>query len=132
MADRGVHWRLGEVPCTAPALDAESPTLKMNDATDAMYSYGMQHGAITSSKAPAVALAGRRRGGSWAWWCGEEDYGTESTSMPERAVILTAGGFATTRPCWSANPHSAAWRGRASSYLTAGERGECFPQWAWR
>ena len=54
-----------------------------------------------------------------------EDYETERYIRADRAVILTAGGFCNNKALLDKYIPTAA-MGCASSYLTAGERGECF------
>ena len=54
-----------------------------------------------------------------------EDYGAEKYIHAERAVILTAGGFCNNKALLERYIPTAA-MGCASSYLTAGETGECF------
>ena len=126
MADCGVHWRLGEVPVyVAPKRSTlDHHVLKMKDATDAMYNYGYAHGVDFHFQSPAVALV-QDDGGRIVGVVVNEDYETERYIRADRAVILTAGGFCNNKALLDKYIPTAA-MGCASSYLTAGERGECF------
>ena len=57
-ADCGVKWRLGEVPVyVAPKNSTlDHHVLKMKDATDAMYDYGVSKGVEFIFRCPAEAL----------------------------------------------------------------------------
>lgn len=126
MADCGVHWRLGEVPVyVAPKRSTlDHHVLKMKDATDAMYNYGYAHGVDFHFQSPAVALV-QDDDGRIVGVVVNEDYETERYIRADRAVILTAGGFCNNKALLDKYIPTAA-MGCASSYLTAGERGECF------
>ncbi len=126
MADCGVHWRLGEVPVyVAPKRSTlDHHVLKMKDATDAMYNYGYAHGVDFHFQSPAVALV-QDDGGRIVGVVVNEDYETERYIRADRAVILTAGGLCNNKALLDNYIHPSA-MGCASSYLTAGERGECF------
>ena len=126
MADCGVHWRLGEVPVyVAPKRSTlDHHVLKMKDATDAMYDYGYAHGVDFHFQSPAVALV-QDDDGRIVGVVVNEDYETERYIRADRAVILTAGGFCNNKALLDKYIPTAA-KGCASSYLTAGERGECF------
>ena len=126
MADCGVHWRLGEVPVyVAPKRSTlDHHVLKMKDATDAMYDYGYAHGVDFHFHSPAVALV-QDDDGRIVGVVVNEDYETERYIRADRAVILTAGGFCNNKALLDKYIPTAA-MGCASSYLTAGERGECF------
>ena len=126
MADCGVHWRLGEVPVyVAPKRSTlDHHVLKMKDATDAMYDYGYAHGVDFHFQSPAVALV-QDDDGRIVGVVVNEDYETERYIRADRAVILTAGGFCNNKALLDKYIPTAA-MGCASSYLTAGERGECF------
>ena len=126
MADCGVRWRLGEVPVyVAPKNSTlDHHVLKMKDATDAMFSFGQKHGVQYLFQSPAEALV-QDGDGRIVGVVVREDYGAEKYIHAERAVILTAGGFCNNKALLERYIPTAA-MGCASSYLTAGETGECF------
>ncbi len=126
MADCGVHWRLGEVPVyVAPKRSTlDHHVLKMKDATDAMFNYGYKHGVDFHFQSPAAALV-QDDDGRIVGVVVNEDYGNEKYIHAKRAVILTAGGFCNNKALLDKYIPTAA-MGCASSYLTAGETGECF------
>ena len=69
MADCGVKWRLGEVPVyVAPKNSTlDHHVLKMKDATDAMYDYGVSKGVEFIFRCPPRRLCKTKRAVSWAW-----------------------------------------------------------------
>ncbi len=96
----------------------------MKDATDAMFSFGQKHGVQYLFQSPAEALV-QDGDGRIVGVVVREDYGAEKYIHAERAVILTAGGFCNNKALLERYIPTAA-MGCASSYLTAGETGECF------
>ncbi|WP_101722326.1 FAD-dependent oxidoreductase [Eggerthella timonensis] len=126
MGDCGVRWRLGEVPVyVAPKNSTlDHHVLKMKDATDAMFSFGQKHGVQYLFQSPAEALV-QDGDGRIVGVVVREGYGEEKYIHAERAVILTAGGFCNNKALLQRYIPTAA-MGCASSYLTAGETGECF------
>lgn len=126
MADCGVRWRLGEVPVyVAPKNSTlDHHVLKMKDATDAMFSFGQKKGVDYHFQSPAEALVRDNDGRIVGVVC-REDYGREVYIHATRAVVLTAGGFCNNKALLQKYIPTAA-MGCASSYLTAGETGECF------
>ncbi len=126
MADCGVQWRLGEVPVyVAPKNSTlDHHVLKMKDATDAMFSYGLRKGVDFRFQCPATALVQDEDGrvvGIYA----KEGYEREISIHAKKAVILTAGGFCNNKALLDKYIPTAA-MGCASSYLPLGETGECF------
>ena len=97
--------------------------LKMKGATSAMFSFGQKHGVQYLFKAGGGARAGRRREDRGRG--GARDYGAEKYIHAERPSSLTAGGFCNNKALLERYIPTAA-MGCASSYLTAGETGECF------
>ncbi|BAK44835.1 FAD-binding protein [Eggerthella sp. YY7918] len=126
MSDCGVRWRLGEVPVyVAPKNSTlDHHVLKMKDATDAMFSFGQKHGVEYHFQSPAEALV-RDSDGRIVGVVAREDYDHEVYIHATHAVILTAGGFCNNKALLEQYIPTAA-MGCASSYLTAGETGECF------
>ena len=126
MSDCGVEWRLGEVPVyVAPkASTLDHHVLKMQDATDAMFYYARDNGVDFHFQCPAEALIQDESGRIVGVMC-REGYEQEVSIHATKAVILTAGGFCNNKALLEQYIPTAA-RGCASSYLTAGERGECF------
>ena len=126
MGDCGVRWRLGEVPVyVAPKNSTlDHHVLKMKDATDAMFSFGQKHGVEYHFQSPAEALVQDGDGRIVGVVC-REDYKREVYIHATQAVILTAGGFCNNKALLKEYIPTAA-MGCASSYLTAGETGECF------
>ena len=126
MGDCGVRWRLGEVPVyVAPKNSTlDHHVLKMKDATDAMFSFGQKHGVEYHFQSPAEALVQDGDGRIVGVVC-REDYQREVYIHATKAVILTAGGFCNNKALLQRYIPTAA-MGCASSYLTAGETGECF------
>ena len=126
MADCGVQWRLGEVPVyVAPKNSTlDHHVLKMKDATDAMFAYGQRQGVDYKFQSPAVALV-RDDGGRIVGVVVNEGFSHERYIHAKDAVILTAGGFCNNKALLDKYIPTAA-MGCASSYLTAGETGECF------
>lgn len=126
MADCGVDWRLGEVPVyVAPTKSTlDHHVLKMQDATDAMFNFGRDHGVEYMFKCPAEALV-QDETGRIVGLVAENEYSQEIYIHAKSAVILTAGGFCNNKALLEKYIPTAA-MGCASSYLVGGERGECF------
>lgn len=126
MADCGVRWRLGEIPVyVAPKNSTlDHHVLKMKDATDAMFSFGQKKGVEYHFQSPAEALVRDDEGRIVGVVC-REGYEREVFIHATRAVVLTAGGFCNNKALLQQYIPTAA-MGCASSYLTAGETGECF------
>ncbi len=126
MADCGVQWRLGEVPVyVAPKNSTlDHHVLKMKDATDAMFAYGQKMGVEYFFQSPAEALV-QDDDGRIVGVVIREKFGPEKFIHAKNAVILTAGGFCNNKALLDKYIPTAA-MGCASSYLTAGETGECF------
>lgn len=126
MADCGVQWRLGEVPVYVAPKNAtlDHHVLKMKDATDAMFAYGQRKGVDYKFQSPAEALV-QDEDGRVVGVVVREGFADERFIHARCAVILTAGGFCNNKALLDKYIPTAA-MGCASSYLTAGERGECF------
>ncbi|HBT95770.1 MAG TPA: FAD-binding dehydrogenase [Coriobacteriia bacterium] len=126
MADCGVQWRLGEVPVyVAPKNSTlDHHVLKMKDATDAMFSYGIRHGVDYRFQCPAKALV-QDSEGRIVGLVAAEKFEREIFIKARHAVILTAGGFCNNKALLERYIPTAA-MGCASSYLIGGETGECF------
>lgn len=126
MAECGVEWRLGEVPVyVAPKNSTlDHHVLKMKDATDAMFEFGMKNGVDFRFRHPAVALV-EDESGRIVGLVAQENYEREVYLHARHAVILTAGGFCNNKALLERYIPTAA-MGCASSYLVGGERGECF------
>lgn len=94
MADCGVKWRLGEVPVyVAPKNSTlDHHVLKMKDATDAMYDYGVSKGVEFIFRCPAEALV-QDETGRIVGLVAKQDFQHEVYIHASKGVILTAGGF---------------------------------------
>ena len=126
MADCGVKWRLGEVPVyVAPKNSTlDHHVLKMKDATDAMYDYGVSTGVEFIFRCPAEALV-QDETGRIVGLVAKQDFQHEVYIHASKGVILTAGGFCNNKALLDRYIPTAA-MGCASSYLVGGETGECF------
>ncbi|MBM6998556.1 FAD-binding protein [bacterium] len=122
----GVEWRLGGVPVYVAPKNAtlDHHVLKMKDATDAMYQFGVQHGVDFRFSCPACALV-RDDDGRIVGVVAKEGHDRETFIHARLGVVLTAGGFCNNKALLEKYVPTAA-MGCASSYLVAGERGECF------
>lgn len=126
MAECGVQWRLGAVPVyVAPASSTlDHHVLKMQDATDAMYQFALDNGAEFKFSCPATALV-RDDSGRIVGIAAAEGHERQVFIRASLGVVLTAGGFCNNKALLDKYIPTAA-MGCASSYLVAGERGECF------
>lgn len=125
MATCGVEWRLGEVPVyVAPKQSTlDHHVLKMKGATDAMYKYAKDKGVEFIFRAPAQAIY-RDETGRIVGVLVKTPEG-EISIHATKAVVMTAGGFCNNKALLQKYIPTAA-MGCASSYMVAGERGECF------
>ena len=126
MGDCGVEWRLGEIPVyVAPkASTLDHHVLKMKDATDRMYEFAKEKGCEFYFQCPAVALV-QDESGRIVGIVVKDKFEEEKYIHVTKAVILTAGGFCNNKALLEKYIPTAA-MGCASSYLVAGETGECF------
>ena len=126
MGECGVEWRLGSVPVYVAPKNAtlDHHVLKMKDATDAMYQFGVDSGVQFKFSCPATALV-RDDDGRVVGIVAEEGHDKEVFIRASLGVVLTAGGFCNNKALLDKYVPTAA-MGCASSYLVAGEKGECF------
>lgn len=126
MGDCGVEWRLGEIPVyVAPkASTLDHHVLKMKDATDKMLEFAQEKGCEFLFQSPAEALV-QDDNGRIVGIVIKEKFKEERYIHASKAVILTAGGFCNNKALLEKYIPTAA-MGCASSYLVAGETGECF------
>ena len=130
MADCGVKWRLGEVPVyVAPKNSTlDHHVLKMKDATDAMYDYGVSKGVEFIFRCPAEALVQDETGRIVAW-SPSKISSTRFISARLRASFLPRAASATTKPCSIATFPRRPWAARRA-ILSAAKRASA-SAWAW-